>query len=119
MLGISLIMESGKIIKGSLSAIILQLLENNGPMYGYEMTKAVREGSKQQMQLSEAALYPALHKLEESGLLETEIQFVDGRQRKYYRLSESGKKEGKRQLAQLQQMIASLQQVLDFRIQNS
>ncbi|GAA4453149.1 PadR family transcriptional regulator [Rurimicrobium arvi] len=112
-------METGKIIKGSLSAIILQLLENNGAMYGYEMTKAVRQGSMEKMKVTEAALYPALHKLEESGMLETEIKFVEGRQRKYYRLSENGKAEGRRQLEHLQEMIASLQQVLDFRLQKS
>lgn len=87
-------------------------------MYGYEMTKAVREGSSDKMKLTEAALYPALHKLEESGLLETETQFVDGRQRKYYRLSETGRNEGKRQLEHLQEMISSLQSVLTFRVQN-
>lgn len=87
-------------------------------MYGYEMTKAVRAGSKEKMQVTEAALYPALHKLEEAGLLETELQLVEGRQRKYYRLSENGKREGKRQVDQLQEMISSLQQVLQFRTQN-
>ncbi|MGC4058970.1 MAG: hypothetical protein QM743_12775 [Chitinophagaceae bacterium] len=47
-------MENGKIIKGSLSAIILKLLENNGAMYGYEMTKAVRQGSMDKMKVTEA-----------------------------------------------------------------
>lgn len=111
-------MEAGKIIKGSLGAIILQLLRNNGPMYGYEMTKAVREGSLEKMKLTEAALYPTLHKLEDSGLLETETKFVDGRQRKYYRLSDTGKTEVQRQMENLQEMILSLQRVLDFRLQN-
>jgi DNA-binding PadR family transcriptional regulator len=109
-------METGKFLKGSLQAIILQLLENNGPMYGYEMTRAVKDGSSDKMRLTEAALYPALHKLEEAGLLHTELRFVDGRQRKYYRLSESGKKEGKLQLAQLQELMQSLQQVLDYQL---
>lgn len=111
-------MGPGKILKGSLSTVILQLLENNGAMYGYEMTKAVKEGSKELMKITEAALYPALHKLEEAGLLETESKAVDGRVRKYYRLTNKGKKESRKQLESLQQMISSLQLVLNHRLQN-
>lgn len=111
-------MEPGKIIKGSLSTVILQLLENNGPMYGYEMTKAVRDGSSDKVKITEAALYPALHRLEEEGLLETESRIVDGRLRKYYQLTQKGKTEGKKQMASLQEMITSLQQILNHRLQN-
>ena len=111
-------METGKIIKGSLSAIILQLLQNNGRMYGYEITKAVRDGSKGKTHITEAALYPALHKLEEAGLLDTEQELVDGRTRKYYRLSRKGKKESVAQLSALQEAIASLQKILKYRLKN-
>jgi PadR family transcriptional regulator PadR len=111
-------MESGKIIKGSLATVVLQLLENNGPMYGYEMTRAVKDGSGDKMKITEAALYPTLHKLEESGLLETETRTVDGRVRKYYQLTRKGKTESKKQLASLQEMIISLQQILNHRLQN-
>jgi PadR family transcriptional regulator, regulatory protein PadR len=111
-------MEPGKIIKGSLSTVVLQLLENNGPMYGYEMTKAVKDGSHDKMKITEAALYPALHKLQEDGLLETETRIVDGRVRKYYKLTRKGKTEGKKQLDSLQEMITSLQQILNHRLQN-
>jgi len=111
-------MESDRIIKGSLSAVILQLLQNNGRMYGYEITKAVRDGSKGKMKITEAALYPALHKLEATGLLETETEIADGRSRKYYRLSRKGKKESMLQLAVLQESISSLQKILKYRLKN-
>lgn len=111
-------METGKIIKGSLSAIILQLLQNNGRMYGYEITKAVRNGSKGKTKITEAALYPSLHKLEEAGLLETESEIVEGRLRKYYKLSRKGKKESVIQLDALQEAIVSLQKILKYRLKN-
>lgn len=111
-------MEANKIIKGSLSVIILQLLQNNGRMYGYEITKAVRDGSKGKMKITEAALYPALHKLEEAGLLETESEIVDGRTRKYYKLNRKGKKESALQLETLQASILSLQKILKYRLKN-
>jgi DNA-binding PadR family transcriptional regulator len=69
------------------------LLEESGRMYGYEMTKAVRDVTKNKMDITEAALYPALHKLLEEGLLETTSEVVDGRMRKYYSLTKKGKKE--------------------------
>ena len=87
-------------------------------MYGYEMTKAVKEGSMDKMKITEAALYPALHKLEDAGFLETESRMTDGRVRKYYKLTKQGKKESRSQFESLQQMITSLQQVLNHRLQN-
>lgn len=111
-------MEPSKIIKGSLSTVILQLLQQNGRMYGYEMTRAVKEGSKGKMQITEAALYPALHKLEEAGLLETETEMIEGRVRKYYKLNRKGKKESAIQLNALQESIASLQKIMKYRLKN-
>jgi DNA-binding PadR family transcriptional regulator len=109
-------MEAGKIIKGSLSIVILQLLQNNGRMYGYEITKAVLDGSKGKTHITEAALYPALHKLEEAGLLETESEMIDGRLRKYYKLNRKGKKEVAVQIEALQEAIGSLQKILKYKV---
>lgn len=102
-----------KIIKGSLTTIILKLLEDNGRMYGYEMTKAVKELTKEKMQLTEAALYPALHKLLEDGLLVTTTEMVEGRMRKYYSLTKKGKKETNEKIAALQIALESLQFILN------
>ena len=60
-------------------------------MYGYEITKKVKETTDQQINLTEGALYPALHKLEASGLLDVTIEHVDNRPRKYYSLTKKGK----------------------------
>ena len=99
-------------IKGSLSAIILKLLEEHDRMYGYEITKTVKEISKDKMNITEAALYPALHKLEADGLLTTTSEKVDGRIRKYYALTKKGKKETSKEIAALKNAIHSLQLIL-------
>jgi PadR family transcriptional regulator, regulatory protein PadR len=109
-------MEKEKIIKGSLSTIILQLIDNNVQMYGYEITKAVKDASKGKMQLSEAALYPTLHKLEAQGMIETESKWVNGRMRKYYKLTKKGTKESVNQLLILKEAITSLQNVLKYKL---
>jgi DNA-binding PadR family transcriptional regulator len=102
-----------KIIKGSLTTIILKLLEDNSRMYGYEMTRAVKERSQDKMQITEAALYPALHKLVEEGLLSTHTEMVDGRMRKYYSLTKKGKKETDTKVEALKAAIESLQNILN------
>lgn len=81
-------------------------------MYGYEMTKAVREMSAGTMSITEAALYPALHKLCTEGLLETSSELVDGRVRKYYSLSKKGKKQSVLEVGRLQEMLQALNLLL-------
>ncbi|HXS37678.1 MAG TPA: PadR family transcriptional regulator [Flavipsychrobacter sp.] len=109
-------MESNQFIKGSLTAIILKLLEDNSRMYGYEMTKAVRELTKEKMNITEAALYPALHKLVDEGLLDTINEMVDGRVRKYYSLTKKGKKEATTKIDALNEAIASVQIILNSKL---
>lgn len=59
-------------------------------MYGYEITQRVKELSTERILLTEGALYPALHKLEADGLLQTETVMLGKRMRKYYSLTEAG-----------------------------
>lgn len=82
-------------------------------MYGYEMTKAVKERSNNKMQITEAALYPALHKLVDDGLLQTSSEVVDGRMRKYYSLTQKGKKETDGKIEALKNALESLQHILN------
>jgi PadR family transcriptional regulator PadR len=60
-------MSSNPMLKGTIQTIILKLLEDNGQMYGYEITQRVKEASSGEIMLTEGALYPALHKLEADG----------------------------------------------------
>ena len=106
-------MSSTHLLKGSLQVIILRLLETNGRMYGYEITKTVKEMSKGEFQITEGALYPALHKLEAEGLVETTIELVDGRARKYYSLSKQGQTEAKTKLSDVFEFWQNLQLVLN------
>jgi len=109
-------MDTNKIIKGSLTVAILQLLQNNGRMYGYEISIAISKASRNKIKVTEAALYPALHKLEASGLVQVDTETVDGRIRKYYKLNRSGKKEAVRQLLIMQESFAALQKVFRYKI---
>lgn len=111
-------MEPNPVIKGSLTTIILKLLGESGRMYGYEMTRAVRDVTKNKMDITEAALYPALHKLLDEGLLETTSEIVDGRMRKYYSLTKKGKKETVFKVNALKEALESLSIILNSNLSN-
>ncbi len=106
-------MGNSKLYKGSLNTIILKLLEEQGKMYGYEITQKVKELTKGELKITEGALYPALHKLEAEGLLDVEVAKVDNRLRKYYKLTEEGEKETVNRLAELEDFIRSMQHLVN------
>lgn len=85
-------------IKGSLRTIILKLLSEKPRMYGYEITRMVERRSQNQLQITEGALYPALHKLEIQGLLISEKISIGKRMRKYYSLTPLGRSEANQNL---------------------
>lgn len=108
--------QNHALIKGSLNTILLKLLHENGRMYGYEMTRMVKELSAGNMQLTEGALYPALHKMEADGLVETKIEEVGNRKRKYYSITDSGKKESGRKVKELAAFISQMENVLKLKL---
>ncbi|TXD83937.1 PadR family transcriptional regulator [Subsaximicrobium wynnwilliamsii] len=102
-------MANSKLYKGSLVTIILRLLKENEKMYGYEITQKVKQITQGELQITEGALYPALHKLEAQGLLDVDVQKVGNRLRKYYKLTPQGQKETHSKLQELQAYIKTMQ----------
>src|SRR5262245_58654684 len=87
------LMYSKDLLKGTLQPLILKLLQENKRMYGYEITQKVKELTKGKIEITEGALYPALHKLAADGILRTESEFIGKRVRKYYSLTKEGRPE--------------------------
>lgn len=106
-------MKNSPLYKGSLTTIIMKLLEENGRMYGYEITQKVKLITQGELNITEGALYPALHKLEGEGLLEAEVEKVDNRLRKYYKLTENGQKETVNRLTELEDFIRNMQTLVN------
>jgi PadR family transcriptional regulator PadR len=108
-------MSTNPLLKGTLQTIILKLLQDNKCMYGYEITQKVKEVTSNEIKLTEGALYPALHKLEAEGLLETFTEVVDNRARKYYQLTELGGKQVAAKIGDAQNFIEQLQLLLSLK----
>ena len=106
-------MKNSQLYKGSLNTIIMKLLEEKGRMYGYEITQKVKEITRGELNITEGALYPALHKLEADGLLDVEVEKVDNRLRKYYKLTEKGTTETVNRLSELEEFIKNMQTIVN------
>ena len=106
-------MKNSQLYKGSLTTIIMKLLEENGRMYGYEITQKVKLITAGALNITEGALYPALHKLEAEGVLTVTIEKVDNRLRKYYKLTENGQKETQNKLVELEEFIRNMQSLVN------
>jgi len=78
-------------LKGTLPTLILQVL-NREPNHGYRIAQQIKAKSKGVLDFKEGTLYPALHKLENEGVIESYEQVEKGRNRRYYRLTEKGHK---------------------------
>jgi len=106
-------MLNNQLFKGSLSTIVLKLLKDNGKMYGYQITREVEKITAGEMVITEGALYPTLHKLEAKGLLSVEMKMVSNRGRKYYFLTEKGKKETSNLLKEMKAFIQNMDLLLN------
>jgi PadR family transcriptional regulator, regulatory protein PadR len=105
-------MYSKELLKGTLSAILLKLLAENGRMYGYEISQRVKEITDGKIQLKDGSLYPALQKMTADGLLTYEEEFIGKRVRKYYVLTNKGKEETTVYLDELKDFISTLNKIV-------
>lgn len=91
-----------------LDFVVLSILQHNDT-YGYEITRQVRRI----LDVSETALYPALRRLEKAGMLEIYDQSFQGRNRRYYHLTEAGAELLARQNAEWQQFKQDMDGLLE------
>lgn len=81
-----------ELMKGSTSILILSLL-SSADMYGYQIAQELKIASDHVFDLKEGTLYPMLHALENEKAVESFWMNADnGKRRKYYKITEEGKK---------------------------
>ena len=99
--------------KGSTPLLILSVLATN-KMYGYQIMRELEQRSEGYFSMTAALLYPALHQLELDGLLKSEWQEGQGkRKRKYYSITQKGRKALMSSQAEWKTFIANLQKALE------
>ena len=80
-----------ELLQGTLDMLILRTLQW-GPQHGHGIGQAIRQNSADLLQIERGSLYPALHRLEDRGLIAAEWKSSDlNRRAKYYRLTAAGR----------------------------
>jgi transcriptional regulator len=81
------------VMQGTLDLLVLRTLAS-GQMHGWAIAQRIQHVSGDLLQIVQGSLYPALHRLEQQGLLESEWGTADSnRQAKFYRLTTRGRKQ--------------------------
>lgn len=108
-----IVAKKNALYKGTLQNIILKLLSKEVKMYGYQLTQRAKELTKGELEMTEGALYPLLHKLENEGLIYAELQNVNGRDRKYYFLTNKGKRQQSEQEVEMKSYLFNLNSIFN------
>jgi transcriptional regulator len=101
------------LIQGTLDMLILRTLER-GEMHGYAIAVAIERRSDSVLRVEEGSLYPALHRLELSELLESEWKISEtNRRAKYYRLTRKGRRHLAAEAANWNRLVAAVARVME------
>lgn len=103
-------------LKGNLDLLLLSVL-SAGPAHGYAIISALRDRSEGMFDLPEGTIYPALHRLEDSGLLVSSWAEAEGRRRRVYGLTDKGVAALAAEQTQWQRFASGMQAVLGWSAQ--
>jgi PadR family transcriptional regulator PadR len=100
------------LVQGTLDLLILRVVALE-PMHGYAIAQRIRQMSNDQLRVGQSALYPALHKLEQQGWIQSEwAPSENNRRAKYYKLTAAGRKALKAEAAQWERLSAAISMVV-------
>jgi transcriptional regulator len=105
-------MKQVDLLQGTLDLLILKTL-NGGPIHGYRIAQKIRNLSEDVLRVEEGSLYPALYRLEQKGLIESEWGVSDNnRQARFYRLTRKGRRDMEAEAASWDRLSAAVSRVL-------
>lgn len=92
-------------LQGTLDLLVLKTLATSGSLHGYGIVLHIQRASDELLRVEEGSLYPALHRMEQSGWITSEWAVTEtNRKAKYYKLTA----QGRRQLAEAEQSFDQL-----------
>jgi PadR family transcriptional regulator len=101
-------MRPSDLIQGTLDVLILKSLATE-PRHGWAIAKRIQAASGDVLQIKQGSLYPALHRLENQGLLKAEWRVNEtGREAKFYTLTKAGRAELQAELDQWDRLSAAI-----------
>lgn len=104
----------GELVQGTLDMLILKTL-TRGPMHGYGVAQSIHQMSDEVLRVEEGSLYPALHRLELDGMIDSEWgQSSNNRRAKFYRLTASGRKQLAQESVRWKQIAGAIARVMEM-----
>lgn len=92
------------LIQGTLDLLILKTISIE-PKHGWAIAKRIQQVTEDVLQVTQGALYPALHRLEQQGWIQSEWRETDtGREAKFYSLTRAGVTQLKKELSQWERL---------------
>ena len=100
------------LVQGTLDMLVLKAL-TWGPMHGYSVLAWLRDTTDGDLRIEDAALYPALHRMEARGLIESDWGLAENnRKAKYYRLTAKGRRELRNEAATWSRYVSVIAKVM-------
>jgi transcriptional regulator len=100
------------LIQGTLDLLILRTLSLK-PKHGWAIAKRIQQSSGEVLQVTQGALYPALHRLEQQGWIRADWRTSEtGREAKFYSLTRPGRAQLEKELAQWERLSSAVGQVI-------
>lgn len=107
-------LPTAELLHGTLDLLILRTLSRE-PMHGWAVSQRIQEISKDALRVNQGSLYPALHRLEEDGLIEAEWGVSElGRRAKFYEITAGGRRQLSRESATWRKFGEAVQLVLQY-----
>ena len=102
-------------LQGSLDLLVLKTLLQVGPLHGYGIVLHIQRASDELLNVEEGSLYPALHRMEQSGWVRSEWSFTEtGRKAKYYKLTPVGRKQLEEAEKSFEQLVKGVRAILRY-----
>src|SRR5436190_16129823 len=106
-------MKPTDLVQGTLDLLILRVLALE-PLHGWAIAQRIQQVSREELQVQQGSLYPALHRLENQGWIESEWGASDNARRaKFYSLTKAGRDKLGAERAQWQRLSTAITLVLD------
>jgi transcriptional regulator len=81
-------------LQGTLDLLVLKTLSQRAKLHGYGIVLHIQRASAELLQVEEGSIYPALHRMEQSGWISSEWALTEtNRRAKYYRFTAAGRKQ--------------------------
>ncbi len=102
-------------LQGSLDLLVLKTLSQRSRLHGYGIVLHIQRASEELLQVEEGSLYPALHRMEQSGWISSEWALTEtNRKAKYYKLTAAGRKQLREAQESFEQLVKGIRTMLRY-----